>query len=96
MVKLYREFRLKDGRRVILMTPMWEDLDDLMELINPLVEEEALIVINRKVTREEEAEWLSEHLVNIEKGRAIVVTVEIGGKVIGNSEVTKLGEIRAM
>lgn len=91
MVKLYREFRLKDGRRVILRTPMWEDLDDLMELINSLVEEEALIVINRKVTREEEAEWLSEHLVNIEKGRAIVVTAEIGGKVIGNSEVTKLG-----
>ena len=36
-------FTAKDGRKVILRTPKWEDLDDLLELINSLVDEDAEI-----------------------------------------------------
>jgi hypothetical protein len=31
----------KDGRNVVLRTPRWRDLDDLLELINSLVDEKA-------------------------------------------------------
>lgn len=37
--KILLSFTAKDGRQVILRTPRWEDLDDLVELINSLVEE---------------------------------------------------------
>lgn len=43
---------------MILRTPRWEDLDDLLELINSLVEEKAGIVRTEKVSRQEEIDWL--------------------------------------
>ena len=48
----------RDGRKVILRTPKWEDLGDLLELINSLVEEKADIVRTEKVLRQEEIDWL--------------------------------------
>ncbi|MEM2050752.1 MAG: GNAT family N-acetyltransferase [Thermoproteota archaeon] len=88
-MKKFGEYQLSDGRRLVLRSPRWEDLNDLLELINSLVEEEADIIVNRKVTREEEAEWLAKFLTNIEKGRTIGVVAEVDGKVVGNSEVTR-------
>ncbi|MEM3747425.1 MAG: GNAT family N-acetyltransferase [Thermoproteota archaeon] len=87
-MKKFGEYQLSDGRRLVLRSPRWEDLDDLLELINSVVEEEADIIVNRKVTREE-AEWLARFLTNIEKGRTIGVVAEVDGKVVGNSEVTR-------
>ena len=57
------EFYAKDRRRAILRTPIWEDLDDLLEMINSLVEKKADIVMSEKVTRAEEIEWLARALV---------------------------------
>lgn len=59
MVKIFGEFQLSDGRRLVLRSPRWEDLDELMSFINSLVEEGTNITVNRKVTGEEEAEWLA-------------------------------------
>jgi RimJ/RimL family protein N-acetyltransferase len=61
------EFSVKDGRKVVLRTPRWEDLDELLGLINSLVEEKAEIVISDKLTQEEEADWLADLLVRLEK-----------------------------
>ncbi|MEM3840961.1 MAG: hypothetical protein QW090_07495, partial [Candidatus Bathyarchaeia archaeon] len=57
--KVIREFVAKDGRKVILRTLKWEDLDDLLDFINSLVEEGANILRTEKVSRDEEIEWLS-------------------------------------
>lgn len=57
--KIIRSFFARDGREVVLRTPKWEDLDDLLELINSLVEERADITRTKKVSREEEIDWLS-------------------------------------
>jgi len=38
--KIIHCFTAKDGREVILRTPKWEDIDDLMEVINSAIEEE--------------------------------------------------------
>ena len=43
--KVIRRFVARDGRTVILRTPRWEDLDDLLEYINSLVDEGADIVM---------------------------------------------------
>jgi len=86
---VYDEFKINDGRKVILRPAKWEDLDDFLEFINALVEEGAYIGKNRKVTREEEIDWLAHHLANVEKGRAISVVADVDGKAIGNSEVGK-------
>jgi len=82
-------FTAKDGRKVILRTPRWEDLDDFVELINSLVDEGADIVTNRKVTREEEADWLGRRLAILEKNEGLNLVAEVDGKVIANSTLEK-------
>jgi len=49
--EVIREFVAKDGRKVILRTLKWEDLDDLLDFINSLVEEGANILRTEKVSR---------------------------------------------
>jgi len=85
--QVLHRFTAKDGREVVLRTPKWEDLDDLMEFINSLVEEGAEINRVQKVTREEEADWLGRKLAEMEKGKAIAIVGEVDRKVIANSGV---------
>lgn len=87
--QVFHHFSAKDGRKVVLRTPKWEDLDDLMELINSLVEEDAEIEIDSKKTREEEVDWLSEAIASSEKGEALYLVVEVDGKVVASSGITK-------
>ncbi len=82
-----RRFRAKDGREVILRSPRWSDLDDMLELVNSLIEERAEVNLCEPYSREEEAEWLAGLLASIEKGDRISVVAEVEGHVIGHVEV---------
>jgi RimJ/RimL family protein N-acetyltransferase len=84
---IIRTFTAKDGRRVVLRTPTWNDLDDLLSVINSLVEEQANILVDEKVSREDEVDWLSKALARLEKDETIYVVAEVDGKVVGNSEL---------
>lgn len=84
---ILREFEARDGRRVVLRTPTWEDLDDMLEFINSLVEEEAMILMEDKQTREQEVDWLARALSNMEKDRQVRVVAEVDGRMVGQCEV---------
>ena len=81
---------------VTLRVIRWEDLDGLLSFINSLVKEKQgdsksglYAGFDKRVTREEEAEWLAQSLVEIEGGVVINIIAEIGGKIIANGEVTR-------
>jgi RimJ/RimL family protein N-acetyltransferase len=84
--KIIRTFPAKDGREVVLRTPTWNDLDDLLALINSLVEERADILIDKKVSRDEEIDWLSMTLARLERDEAFHLVAEVSGKVVGTAE----------
>lgn len=86
---LVRSFDAKDGRRVLLRRIRWEDLDDMVDFINSLVEEGADIVRVEKVTREEEADWLSRRLAETEKGNLIHLVAEVDGRAVASAEVMR-------
>lgn len=88
--KLVGRFTAKDGRKVVLRTPRWEDLDDFERLINSLVEEKADIIRNEKVTREEEIDWLARTLSNLEKDEIFFLVTEVDGKVVASSDIHPL------
>jgi RimJ/RimL family protein N-acetyltransferase len=87
--KIIRRFSAKDGRKVTLRTVKWEDLDDLLELINSLVEEKADIIRSEKVSRDEEIDWLSGVLRRQEKGEVAYVLAEASGEVVASSEIAR-------
>ncbi len=84
--KVINNFKVKNGQEVILRTPRWEDLDDLLELINSLVEEKAEIYITQKLTKEQEAAWLRSVLSCLEKDEQFFLAAEVNRKVIALSD----------
>ena len=89
--KIVRSFFAKDGRKVVLRTPKWEDLDDFLELINSLVEERADILRTERVSKEEEIDFLSKVLSRLEKDEMFYLVAEVDGKVVAVSEISKRG-----
>jgi RimJ/RimL family protein N-acetyltransferase len=88
---ILNKFKSKGGHNVTLRTPSWRDLDDLLEFINSLVEEDAMIGRDSKVTRDEEVDWLAERLKNLEKDRNAQIVAEVDGVVIGSCELSPGG-----
>jgi RimJ/RimL family protein N-acetyltransferase len=88
--QVIQSFSAEDGRKVVLRTPKWEDLDDLLELINSLVEEGAEITKNEKFSREAEIDWLSKTLASLEKDEIFCLVAEVDGKVVGSSDIHPL------
>jgi len=84
--KILKNFNARDGRNIILRTPRWEDLDDLLELINSLVDEKAEIYITQKFTREAEAEWLLKVLSRLKKDEQFLLVAEVDKKVVALSD----------
>jgi RimJ/RimL family protein N-acetyltransferase len=87
--QVLQELSVKDGRKVVLRTPRWEDLDDLLELINSVVEEGAEISRDEKVSKEEEIDWLSRLLALLERGRTIFPVAEVDGRAIASSDINR-------
>jgi hypothetical protein len=85
--KVFQELSVNDGRKVVLRTPRWEDLDDLLELVNSLVDEAAEIYRDEKVSRDEEIDWLSGVLARLEEGKAFFLVAEVDGGVVASSDV---------
>lgn len=84
--KIIRKFVAKDGRNVIFRTPKWEDLDDLLELINSLVDEKADIYATEEFSREEEAKWLLEVIAHLERDEDFFLVAEVDKKVVALAE----------
>ncbi len=83
-----RTFSAKDGRRVVLRTPRFEDLDDCLEVINSLVDEGADIGREVKASTDEEADWLAKKLAEVEQEKTIFIVAEVDGRFAGSSEVS--------
>jgi len=81
-------FTAKDGRVVLLRSPQWPDLDDLLAFINSLVEEGAEILRDQPATRDEEAEWLGRRLAQVAKGEVVWVVAEVDGAVVASADLT--------
>lgn len=84
------EFTAKDGRTIILRKPRWDDLDGLLDFVNSLVREEALINRIGEVSRSEEIEFLARRLSDIENKKVIQLVADVDGMIVGNAEVVKL------
>jgi RimJ/RimL family protein N-acetyltransferase len=87
--KILHRFTAKDRKDVFLRTLKWDDLDDIVELVNSLVDEDADIFTDRKVTKDEEADWLKKKLDLLEKDEELHMVAEVNGKVIANSSLKK-------
>jgi L-amino acid N-acyltransferase YncA len=87
--QVLKEFSIRGGHKVVLRTPRWEDLDDLLELINSIVDEGSGMGRDEKVSREEEIEWLSGLLARLERGKTLFLVAEVQGRIIAFSDINR-------
>jgi RimJ/RimL family protein N-acetyltransferase len=60
----------------------------MLDFITSLVEEEAMILMETKQTRDQEVDWLARALSNMEKDRQVRVVAEGDGRMVGQCEIT--------
>ena len=82
---------MRDGTDVVLRALRWGDLDDLLELHNELIDEEAMIGGDKKMTRDEQVDRHAEMMKEMEGGRSVFVIAEIDGKAVGQTNARKRG-----
>ena len=87
--EILEEFSVKGIGRVVLRTPKWEDLDGLLGLFNSVVVEGVDIARDEKISREEEIDWLSRLLSQIERGKTFFLVAEVDGKVVASSDINR-------
>ena len=62
----------------------------MLEFINSLVEEEAMVARHKKVTRAQEIDWLADNLKKLEKGQHISIVAEVDGKMVGSCGISPM------
>jgi len=87
--QVLKGFSVKSGDKIVLRTPGWEDLDDLLELINSIVDEGAEIGRDEKVSREAEIDWLSGLLARLERGKTFFLVAEVKGRIVASSDINR-------
>jgi len=89
MERVYAEFHTIDSQKVTLRSARMSDLHGFLDFINSLVDEQADILFEERLTLEDEDDWLRNLLAEIENGIVISVVAEIDGRIIGNSGVRR-------
>ncbi len=85
-----REITLRGGRKVLVRDLREnDDVFDMARFINEFVDEGAFITIDKKLTPEEEADWLRGKMEEIKKGNTISWTVLFNGKRVGGCEARR-------
>lgn len=87
--KIIKTFIGKKGNQIKIREPRLSDLDNVLKFVNDLVKEEALILINQKISRREEERWLKKTIKDIKRGNRIQLIVEVNGKFGGNCEIRR-------
>lgn len=86
--RVVKRFR-SNGEEVVIRYPRISDCDDLLYNINSLVDERALIAIQKKQTKRQEKKWLLSLLKKIRRKTAVALVVKINGWVVGLASVDK-------
>lgn len=86
-----RTILTRKGKRIAIRPPQKEDIDELLHFINDLVDEDTFIMMNRRVTREEEIEYLSARLKAIEERRGFNLVACHGTRIVANAGIDLKG-----
>ena len=84
--EMVKQFKI-DGGKIVFRYPRMSDLKGLLELVNAIVDDKAMVSSQTKKTKKDERVWLSGILKNIKKKGGVYLVVEAGGKILGNAAV---------
>ncbi len=81
--------KIKDGSTVVIRNPKMSDAKELRDYINSLVEEDAPILMAKKMSLKDEKEWLGGILKKIKNGSGNYLVAEMDGRIVGGIDFRK-------
>ena len=84
------EIKIFGGKKIKIRKLLNKDLKkakELRDFINSFIDEDAQIMMNKKVSLEEEKKWLKAKLEDIRKGKAVFLIAEYNSTVVGTTEI---------
>jgi len=81
--------------KIVIRSPKLSDADSLVELINSLVKEKAMITIQKKSDRKKEREYLSKIIKDARNKESFHLFLTIGGEVMGSAGIFKRNLIKS-
>jgi RimJ/RimL family protein N-acetyltransferase len=83
-----KRVKLKDGRTVLLRRPEAKDLRKILKYINAIIDEDAPIELNKRMTLAAERKWMKETLAGMRKGTRHFLLAELDGQLVGEANLT--------
>lgn len=84
--KIVEKFNLGE-KEVIFRYPKPEDWKGLLLTINSLIKEKAMLVAQKRKTKKEEIEWLTDVLKKIKNKKSVFLVVEVDKKIKGSAGI---------
>jgi len=84
------ETKIFKDKKIIIRKISKSDLKNVkkfQDYINSLVEEKAMIKVNKKASLKEETEWLKEKLKEIKTHKEVCLLAEHENKIVGNTQI---------
>ena len=82
--------KIFDGKRIIIREFSEKDLRNVRKFqtfINSLIEEEALINLNKKLSMGQEKKWLEEQLRKMKSHKSVYLIAETNNMVVGTTQI---------
>lgn len=85
-----KEFKAKDGTKIIFREPKKNDAKELLKFINSFSSEaKSGILMNERMTLKKEEKWLNESLSKIKENLKIQIFAEHNGKIVGECSLNR-------
>lgn len=81
--------KTNDGKVINFRAPRKSDLDSILSYINRLIDEEAMILVDKKVSKEKEITYLNNIIKKNKNKESVFLCAECQGKIIGISSIEK-------
>ncbi|MBI4177012.1 MAG: GNAT family N-acetyltransferase [Candidatus Aenigmarchaeota archaeon] len=81
--------RDKRGNPVLLRTPSMKDLHRLVGYMNSLVEENANILLGKKISVKDEKSWLTDIIKRMKQGTYFYIIADVDGEIAGTANFAK-------
>jgi RimJ/RimL family protein N-acetyltransferase len=78
-----------EKHKVTIRSPRITDIDALTSMVNSLVKERALTVLQKRITKKEEEQYLKNIFKEIKNGKNITFVIDFDGRAMGTSGISK-------
>jgi|Deesub1362A_J573_1020465.scaffolds.fasta_scaffold09171_2 RimJ/RimL family protein N-acetyltransferase len=87
----FREiFKLETGEEINIRYPKMSDLLKLLNYINELIEENSYLILNKKLSLQEERDFLKQVLKEIKRKERVFLIASLKNKIVGTCEIRKM------